>query len=60
MDKYLEKVIELLKRECGSIEEIHKMEEEAGRILGNDCMKQAQLHAIVKACIRKMKKDAKK
>ena len=60
MDKYLEKVTELLKKECGSVEEILKMEEEAGNILGNDCMKQVQLHAIIKACIRKMKKDAKK
>lgn len=60
MDKYLEKVTELLKKECGSVEEILKMEEEAGRIIGNDCTKQAQLHAIIKVCIRKMKKDEKK
>lgn len=30
----------IIEKECGSVEEILKMEEEAGRILGNDCTKQ--------------------
>ena len=59
MDKYFEKVTELLKKECGSVEEIHKMETEASHILGDDCVKQAQLHAIINICVRKMGKDAK-